>query len=390
MIAARTDAETLRAAFERVRRDPRFADLYAGITDLADAPAIGKDVVLERLRSFEPRAEPRGVYLVRSGGSTREPLIFPVDIAENHAQRQALAEQLRRVGIFGPSTVALNVFGYSDLYRTAAIFDDLLERCDATTLPMSAHAPYADMLAAARRFAPTHLLGTPSKLTLFARFLADRDERLDIAHLLYGGEPLRETTLRLLRERFGVRRVWSLYGGAETGIWAWCDANRNPGCFELLSGIVVEVLDPDAQGFGPLAVTNGYRARFPLFRYRVGDVGRIIERDGVRLLELRGRDRSSFQFAETTYDLGRIEEIALGSDAVQLHLRFDEHGRDTLRLLLVDDSGAVSLAAVERELRALLDCPEFDGIASVERVERRALHHDPVTAKAPAIVDHRR
>ena len=46
-----------------------------------------------------------------------------------------------------------------DRYRTAAIFDDLLERCDATSLPLSAHAQYADMLAAARRVAPTHVLG---------------------------------------------------------------------------------------------------------------------------------------------------------------------------------------------------------------------------------------
>ncbi|NWM25251.1 hypothetical protein, partial [Escherichia coli] len=76
------------------------------------------------------------------------------------AQRHALAGMLRAAGMFDAGTVALNLFGYADLYRTAAILDDLLERCGATSLPMSAHARYEDILTAARRFAPSHLLGT--------------------------------------------------------------------------------------------------------------------------------------------------------------------------------------------------------------------------------------
>ena len=74
----------------------------------------------------------------------------------------------------------------------------------------------------------------------------------------------------------GTRRTWSLYGSAESGIWAWCDATHRPGLFETLPGVVVEVLDPDADGDGTLAISNGYRRRFPLFRYRPGDVGRCV------------------------------------------------------------------------------------------------------------------
>ena len=68
------------------------------------------------------------------------------------------------------------------------------------------------MYAAAVRFAPTHVLGTPSKLALLAHHLAERDATLDIPQLVYGGEVLRAGTLALLRDVLGTRRTWSLYG----------------------------------------------------------------------------------------------------------------------------------------------------------------------------------
>jgi phenylacetate-CoA ligase len=388
MIATDADAAVLRASFQAARAHGFYRDRLCGIGDWRDAPVTDKQLLLEQLRDFAPGDEPRGVYLVRSGGSTREPLIFPVDIGENLAQRQALAEALRAHGVLDARTVALNIFGYSDLYRTAAILDDLLERCAATTLPMSAHARYEDMLAIARRFAPTHLMGTPSKLTLLARFLVDAGETLRIPQLLYAGEPLRETTAALLRATFGARQLWSLYGGAETGIWAWCDASRDPGLFHMLPGVVVEVLSPDADGFGALAVTNGFRSRFPVFRYRVGDVGRLVPHDGGWLLELRGRDSRSFQFAEMTYDLDLIAGVAGAAEGFQVQLRFDAQGRDALELLVVDAAGAGATEAIAAQLAQLLGSPP--GMFGVRCVAREALFQDPTTTKTPAIVDFRR
>jgi phenylacetate-CoA ligase len=382
------DATLMRDCFRRAREHGFYRAHFSGVSDWRDAPATDKEVLLEQLSDFAPGDEPRGVYLVRSGGSTQRPLIFPVDIAENLAQRQALSTCLTTHGVFDARTVALNIFGYSDLYRTAAILDDLLERCDATTLPMSAHARYEDMLSIARRFRPTHLLGTPSKLILFAHFLIDSGETLPIPQLLYAGEPLRDTTLALLRATFGMEQIWSLYGGAETGIWAWCDASRHPGLFRILPGLVVEILAPDEDGFGPLAVTNGFRTRFPVFRYRVGDVGRLVERDGERFLELRGRDSRSFQFAEMTFDLDVIAPLVSAADGFQLQLRFDARGRDTLQLLVVDEAGACATEAIAAQLARVLNCAA--GACEVSRAPSAGLYQDPATTKTPAIVDFRR
>jgi len=389
MTATTADRDVLRACFEAARSHPFHCEAYRNCRDIDDAPAIDKHDLLPALQAFSLRDEPRGVYLVRSGGSTQAPLIFPVDIAENHAQRAALAERLRAAGVFGPGTVALNVFGYSDLYRTAAIFDDLLERCDATSLPLSAHAPYADMHAAALRFAPTHVLGTPSKLALLAHHLAEHDATLDIPQLLYGGEVLRAGTLALLRDRLGTRQVWSLYGSAESGIWGWCDATQRPGLFRILSGVVVEVLDPDADGYGALAISNGYRRRFPLFRYRPGDVGRLVEADGVRYLQLRGRDGRSFHFDELAYDLDTVAALLEGADRWQLQLRTDAGGRDCVAVLLTEGDDALCTrvtARLERLFRRSADA----GAVVARIVSPDALHLDPATAKTPAIVDLRR
>ncbi|MFN9646495.1 MAG: hypothetical protein ACK6BG_15555 [Cyanobacteriota bacterium] len=384
------DEAVMRACFEAASNHPFHRERLRGIASWCAAPTMDKQDLLSALRMFSVHDEPRGVYLVRSGGSTRAPLIFPVDIAENNAQRAALAESLRDAGVFGPRTLALNLFGYADLYRTAAILDDLLERCDATALPMSAHARYEDMYAAALRFHPSHLLGTPTKLALFAHFIAARGQRLKIPELLYGGEVLRDATRDVLCATFGTQQIWSLYGSAESGIFGWCDATRRPGLFKTLKRVAVEIHDPDAEGFGTLAISNGFRCRFPLFRYRPGDVGRIVSIDGVRYLQLRGRDSRSFQFDELTYDLDTVAELLEGAESFQIQLRTSPAGRDCIALLLVADSADNDLRArVMTRLETLFLHSADAGSIEVRLVASQALHVDPTTTKTPPIADFR-
>jgi phenylacetate-CoA ligase len=386
--------EALRACFERARGHRLFRDFYGGVDNLADAPAMDKLDLQRALRGFRLDQESIGVYLVRSGGSTSEPLIVPVDIVENHRQRAALALQLTQMGLFDSRTVALNTFGYADLYRSAAIMDDLLERCFATTLPMSAHALDADLHAAALRFRPTHLLGTPSRLLLFARHLRDADQRIDIPNLLFAGEFLRASALQQMRQSFGTRRLWSLYGAAETGIWGCCDADAQPGLFSILPGVVVEILAPDSDGFGAIAVSNSWRRRFPVFRYRLGDIGRLVRVNGADCLELRARDARSFQFCELKHDLDALEPLTAGAECFQVQLSCSAEGHDRMRLLLQprDDVplSADELALRTRRLRELLQCSERVAEISVEHAHDQALHTDPATTKTPAIVDFRR
>lgn len=387
-------AVLLRTCFERARRHPMFHRFYAGIDEIADAPTMDKKALQQGLSQFKLEQQGTGVYLVRSGGSTSEPLIMPVDIAENHRQRAALALELSRVGMFDPQTVALNTFGYADLYRSAAIMDDLLERCSATTLPMSAQAQDTDLYATAHRFRPTHLIGTPSRLLQFARYLTDAELRIEVPSLLYAGEFLRGSALAHMREVFATRRLWSLYGAAETGIWAWCDVDARPGLFEILPGIVVEIVEPDENGYGAIVVSNGWRQRFPMFRYRLGDVGRLLSIAGVEYLQLQSRNARSFQFCELKHDIEALAPVTADVDCFQVQLSCAADGLEQIHLLLVPGPNAAlsmdEIALRTRALRALLQCSERLADVSVDCCDASQLHTDTTTAKTPTIVDSRR
>ncbi|HYD68949.1 hypothetical protein [Azospirillum sp.] len=376
--------------FEIARAHPFWRSFYRACGDWRGTPVCHKSDLLAALDGFSLSGEARGVYLVRSGGSTNAPLIFPVDIAENLAQRQALAECLTARGVFTPRSVVLNIFSYSGLYRTAAIIDDVLERCHATTLPLSSQAPYGDMHAAAELFQPTHLAGTPSILTLFAGWCEESGRAAPhIPQLLYAGELLRDSVRERLCRTFGIRQIWSLYGGAETGIWAVCNASETPGVFTVLPQVLVEIDSADEEGFGEIVVTNTWRKRFPLFRYSQGDVGRIVMRDGERMLEIRGRRPRSFRFHEITYDDSGFAAVAEGCAAWQAVLDFGADGCDRLGLHVVCDDVAALAAIGERLCRHMKQAKDSKAVY-VRAVNLADLRIDPTTGKTATLVDLRR
>ena len=108
--------------------------------------------------------ERSGVYLLRTGGTLSEALLVPIGIDENRTQRQAMADHLRAAGVFTPTTVAVNLFNYKHLYRSASIFDDLLERCDSTSIGLGAITPDEFVVNFCRLLGPDTVVGTPSRL----------------------------------------------------------------------------------------------------------------------------------------------------------------------------------------------------------------------------------
>lgn len=386
--------QTMQSAFEIARNSALLGEYYAAYTHYEQAPALSKNDLKKILaQHFNINREPKGVYLVRSGGSTQSPLIFPVDIHENQDMRRTLAKALVEQKMITPQTVALNIFGYSDLYRTAAIMDDILEKCEATTLAVSAHAGYADMLATALHFNPGLIMGTPSKLLQFAKFLEKQQQTLAIPNLLYAGEFLRPSLQKLFQRTLGVKKIWSLYGSAETGIWAWASIGESPSVFRVLPGVLVEIMDADKEGYGLIAVTNTYRKRFPVFRYLIGDIGRW-QMDGEEyVLELKSRETKSFVLAEQHYDLDELLPITGEADAFQIQLTTQSNLQDKMTILLVQRVEAENrtrfLQDKTDELWKIIDANPKLITASVVLVETGALYINPATAKIPALVDWR-
>ncbi|MFB9077456.1 hypothetical protein ACFFLS_18320 [Flavobacterium procerum] len=378
--------------FELAKENPLYIEFYKEYKTAEEAPMLSKKELLPILKNkFNIHSEKTGVYLVRSGGSTQSPLVFPVDIQENQKQRLALAAELTKHDFFMPKTIALNIFGYSDMYRTAAIMDDILEKCNSTTLALSSHATYEDMEYAAHYFKPDFIMGTPSKLLCFAQFLEENNQKLEIENLLYGGEFLRPNIQKFLQKTFGTKQIYSLYGSAETGIWAWCNVTENPSLFSVIKGIIIEIMNPDSEGYGTIAVTNTFRKRFPVFRYAIGDLGRWTIVDGKPFLELKSRESKSFIVSEQHYDLEDFTFLTKEATAFQIQLSSTKELKESIRLLLVQDVLSNQLQDFLEEkseiLKRILNFDERFMEVEVLQIKASDLYIDPNTTKAPLILD---
>ncbi|WP_291287529.1 hypothetical protein [Flavobacterium sp.] len=393
-IPAQIDHAVFQNYFELTKQNPLYIEFYKGNDFAAGAPLLSKKELMPILNTkFNLQDEKTGVYLVRSGGSTQKPLVFPVDIQENHNQRLALAAELTKNNFFTAETIALNIFGYSDMYRTAAIMDDILEKCQATTLALSAHASYEDMEQAAHHFKPNFIFGTPSKLLCFAQFLQENNRKIDIENLFYAGEFLRPNTQKFLQEQLGFQQVYSMYGSAETGIWAWSHCTKTPSLFSVIKGIIVEIINPDENGYGTLAITNTFRKRFPVFRYAIGDLGRWVELEGKSFLELKSKETKSFIVCEQHYDLDEFLLLTTETDAFQIQLSTNASFKEVVRMLIVQNVSehnrqnfvSEKCAALKKLLYYEESCMEVE----VLLVTAADLYIDPNTTKTPVLLDFR-
>lgn len=387
----KTEKSELQDYFELAKNNPLYIEFYKEHDCAEKAPVLSKKELMPILKNnFKLHEEKTGVYLVRSGGSTQNPLVFPVDIQENQNQRLAMAKELTKNNFFTSKTIALNIFGYSDMYRTAAIMDDILEKCQSTTLALSAHASYKDMEQAAAYFKPDFIMGTPSKLLCFAQFLQENNQKLQIQNLLYAGEFLRPEVQKLLEKVFGLQQIYSMYGSAETGIWAWSDFTRNPSLFSVIEGIIIEIINPDNDGYGTIAVTNTFRKRFPVFRYAIGDLGRWVNLDGKVFLELKSRETKSFILSEQHYDLDEFNFLTSSATAFQIQLSSKDF-KEVVKMLLVQNvpqNQKLNFTAEKCEaLKKLLGYDELFMEVEVLLVTAADLYTDPNTTKTPQLLD---
>ena len=387
-----TTQQQLEHHFEQVKQHPFLAPLYTPGQTYQQAQPIDKAQLATLIeQNFDLRQESRGVYLVRSGGSTQAPLVFPVDIQENHAQRAVLAQAFQDHGIITSGDVVLNLFSYFNMYRTAAIYDDLCERCDATTLAMNAGTPNPRVYDIARQYQPQVLLGYPSRLARCAEYLKQAGMSMDIPRLKFGGEFLLPSQQALFAEVFNTKAIFSTYGAAEVGIFAWSRHSETPSLFHVLPGILVEIHQPNDQGYGDILVTNLYRQRFPLFRYSLGDVGRWVNDHGQPLLELAARHDKSFYLDSNNYALSDFAVITQGAEAFQLQLQIIDNARIMLTFLIVRDLPKAQhsswLDTATQQIKQIIEFDPKMMQLELRLVAHKDLYMDPETQKVPQILD---
>ncbi|CAM1345033.1 phenylacetate--CoA ligase family protein [Tenacibaculum amylolyticum] len=384
-------AEKLKTHFEVVKTSSLFKDFYSDQSSATHVLPIAKDTLRKVLHSnFDLQKENKGVYLVRSGGSSAKPLIFPVDIQENLYQRELLANALVKYGMVTPTTIALNLFSYKDMYRSAGILDDILERCNATTISLSASSSFEIMYHTATEFKANLAMGTPTKIAQLATYVLKHKLTLKIDKIIYGGEFLLDSHARLFKKVFGTTQIYSLYGSAETGIWAWGNYGRGEICFELLDDIIVEIENADINGNGRVIVTNLLRKRFPVFRYLMGDIGRIENKDGKRILILTSRDTTSFSIDSEAYFLNEFNWLYDYVDRFQIQLSLHPPQQGAIQFLLISEKiSEKKREEVKEKLDAIFKFDVMQVLLTIQFVDETELYMNPTSSKTPIIVDFR-
>jgi phenylacetate-CoA ligase len=351
----------------------------------------------DRLASV--RQEPTwraGVYYSRSGGtSTGQPLYFPTDVAENHVQRRRLARRLAGDGVLSPETMAVNICPIVRMYRAMEIFNEFCECCGATVLPMAAIAGDEEIYEQARLFAANTLIGMPSRLVAFGRYVQEKQLTWQVDSVVFGGEFLQPGKRRFLREAFGVKRFSGVYGSAELGVVAWhADLPAVPVYHFPKDILHVEIVEPDAEGYGALVATNLVRRRFPVVRYDTGDVGRIVaEGPEIVSVELRGRQSDSFLIGDNYHTLADFADLFGEVAESQIQMRFDQALRkDVIRFCL--NAGNRPLTGAERRALAGRIHDRLDGHEVMYGIEVAFVGPDDLVRsrdnlKTPAIVDRR-
>lgn len=390
----------LERLFHHVRGSPFLTGHADGCEHFADLPIIGKAelrAIIERnfdLR-HEAAADGGGVYLLRTGGTLSEALIVPIGIEENRRQRQFMAAHLRAAGVFTPRTIAVNLFNYKHLYRSASIFDDLLERCGATSIGLGAITPDEFVVNFCRRLHPDTIVGTPSRLYQFAAHVGRYDAEVVIPRMVFGGEVMSADYLEEIRRSLGVREVHGVYASVENGSWGFCDFGHDGPEYRVVDEIVhVEIENPDEHGVGNIVVTNTIKRRFPVLRYRNGDRGRLIHRGRSVYVELEGRGEYTFRVDHRS--MSEVDFAPVVDDVAGYQIQLSLNGRRRTRvdvLLIPHDDRPPPPGTLDHRRRLLDDVFGVDIDEPVERdvrfVGRHELFTNPTTTKTPRVVDSR-
>ncbi|MEU8587288.1 acyl-CoA reductase [Streptomyces sp. NPDC048664] len=265
-----------------------------------DGPTLGKADVQRALASLP--AEYAHLYF-RSGGSTGAPAlsVFTCDDYDN--QMRAAADGLVAAGFDPARDRAANLFYCGGMYGSFISFFSILERLNATQIPMAAGPDHAVVAEALVAHGADTVFGMPSYLWQLFHAEADRLRSYGgIRQVFYGGEHFTDEQRRVLTEEFGVQVIRSAaYGSTDLGPLGYQCAQSEGSVHHVLTDLhTLEILDhqedrPVAPGEpGRLVFTSRARAGQRLERYEIGDLGRSVEGacacgSHVPRLELLGR-----------------------------------------------------------------------------------------------------
>jgi phenylacetate-coenzyme A ligase PaaK-like adenylate-forming protein len=123
--------------------------------------------------------------------------------------------------------------------------------------------------------APDVIVGIPYQIAALAAWSRSHGLPRGVRCVLLSADDVPDAIRERISRLWGAE-VYSHYGLTETGLAGGVDCCAHRGYHLRSCDMYAEILDPDEDGFGELAVTPFGREAMPLIRYRTGDYTRIL------------------------------------------------------------------------------------------------------------------
>ena len=330
-------AEALRAyQMERFRETVRYAasrsayyrEKFRGIDP--ESIQTGEDIFRLGTTSEQDLAGNENRFLSVSPGSVDR--IFTVPTTGTHGKQKRIfftGNDLRPsvefyyhafLTFIRPGDRLLVMMGGTSEGSVGDTIDRSLSPIGVTTRVFGQVTDFRTAWDAMRDFSPDIIVGIPYQIAALAAWSKSHGLPDTVRCVLLSADDVPDA----VRER--ISRLWnaevySHYGLTETGLAGGVDCCAHVGYHLRACDMYAEILDPDEDGFGELAVTPFGREAMPLIRYRTGDIARISPEPcpcgGVlpRLETIRGRLSNSGVIRGRRIFLSQIEEAVFADDA---------------------------------------------------------------------------
>lgn len=183
------------------------------------------------------------------------------------------------------------------------------------------------------------VFATPPWIIRFTELAEQLGTRRKLKMILTAGDPMTENARRRVEE-YWQTTVLIGYGSTEIGASLGIECRVKNGYHLNEFDFFVEIMDPDAEGYGEVVVTTLNRSTMPLIRYRTRDIARILEEPCAcgfasrRLSRLLGRSDEIVIFPRwnlhPSYFEGIFKEIPHVSDDWQVAVR-ENNGKAILQ-----------------------------------------------------------
>ena len=279
----------LRRVIENARRSRFYGARLKGL-EVETAADLGRVPILTRAQmeaNMPAQGEGlstgpwHGGYVTRSGGSTGAPKFSVYDGADWDRMIAHAAEVFRSLGL-DPSDRLGNLMMAGDLYGSFVSFDHVNCRLGLASFGFAGTSKPETFVEMWRKFKLNAVEGIPSTLIPFLRRAKELEPRLRLEKVLYGGSPLASEDREWLEDALKVRRVASLIGANDGGqIGYQCERLRGSLHHTVDDFNFLEIVDergrPARQGEpGRILITSLLKFAYPLLRYDIGDIGRIV------------------------------------------------------------------------------------------------------------------